>query len=96
MVDLEGERDAAEDAEDAAERDKIAKERRFDAKRKRILFLENLLRELDTLVFLELITIYHLEYVGLPSNATTGSVLTSAAAAPSSGSSSAPSSMSAS
>jgi hypothetical protein len=52
-----------EAAEDAAERATLAKERRFDAKRKRILFLENLLRELDTLVFLELITIYHLEYV---------------------------------
>ncbi|KAF2704973.1 DUF1746-domain-containing protein [Pleomassaria siparia CBS 279.74] len=50
-----------DDGEDALERERVAKERRVDAKRKRILFLEHLLRELDTLVFLELITIYHLD-----------------------------------
>jgi hypothetical protein len=72
VIDVEEDSDGAEDA---AEREKIAKERRFDAKRKRILFLENLLRELDTLVFLEFITIYHLEYVCLLVRAIHGSIL---------------------
>ncbi len=63
IADVEVE-DDYDTAEDAAAREQIAKERRVDAKRKRILFLEHLLRELDTLVFVELITIYHLEYVG--------------------------------
>ena len=38
------------------------KERRLDAKRKRVVFLDQLLRELDTLVFLELVALYYLEY----------------------------------
>ncbi|KAF2681233.1 DUF1746-domain-containing protein [Lentithecium fluviatile CBS 122367] len=45
----------------AAEREKQVKERRKDAKRKRVVFLDHLLRELDTLVFLELITLYHMD-----------------------------------
>lgn len=52
-----------DEEEDAAQREQRAKERRLDAKRKRVTFLEHLLRELDTLVFLELITLYHLECV---------------------------------
>lgn len=47
---------------DATQREQRAKERRLDAKRKRVVFLDHLLRELDTLVFLELIILYHLEY----------------------------------
>lgn len=49
--------------EDALKREQRAKERRLDAKRKRLIFLEHLLRELDMVVFLEFITLYHLEYV---------------------------------
>ena len=49
--------------EDAALREQRVKERRIDAKRKRVVFLDHLLRELDTLTFLELIALYHLEYV---------------------------------
>lgn len=79
-----------DDLEDAAQRAQRAKERRVDAKRKRVIFLDHLLRELDTLVFLELITLYHLEYAGDP--AASHALITSLAA-PSSGSSSAPSSM---
>ena len=56
--------DTVEDiGDDEAVREQIAKERRADAKKKRVAFLDHLLRELDTLVFLELITLYHLEYV---------------------------------
>jgi hypothetical protein len=58
----EDERERIDEEEEAAEREKLVKERRVDAKRKRIVFLDHLLRELDTLVFLELITLYHLEY----------------------------------
>lgn len=58
----EVELDSGDDGEEeAAEREKRVKERRVDAKRKRVVFLDHLLRELDTLVFLELITLYHLE-----------------------------------
>lgn len=46
-----------------AQQEQRAKERRLDAKRKRVVFLDHLLRELDTLVFLELIALYHLEYI---------------------------------
>lgn len=46
-----------------AQQEQRAKERRLDAKRKRVVFLDHLLRELDTLVFLELITLYYLEYI---------------------------------
>jgi hypothetical protein len=49
--------------EDEAQREQRFKERRLDAKRKRVNLLDHLLRELDTLVFVELITLYHLEYV---------------------------------
>ncbi|PVI00738.1 DUF1746-domain-containing protein [Periconia macrospinosa] len=52
------------DPDDAAEmeyRIQIKKERRLDAKRKRIGCLEQLLRELDGLVYLELITLYYLD-----------------------------------
>jgi len=53
--------DEMDDEMEAAEQEKFLKERRVDAKRKRVKFLDHLLRELDTLVFLELITLYHLE-----------------------------------
>jgi hypothetical protein len=51
-----------DEEEEAAAREKVVKARRVDAKRKRVVFLDHLLRELDTLVFLELITLYHMEY----------------------------------
>ncbi|KAJ4357265.1 uncharacterized protein N0V89_001840 [Didymosphaeria variabile] len=47
--------------EEIAQREQRVKERRLDAKRKRVVFLDHLLRELDTLVFFELITLYHLD-----------------------------------
>ncbi|CAI6336153.1 unnamed protein product [Periconia digitata] len=50
-----------DDDDDAEYYVQIRKERRLDAKRKRIVFLEQLLRELDGLVFLELITLYYLD-----------------------------------
>ncbi|KAF2279394.1 DUF1746-domain-containing protein [Westerdykella ornata] len=56
--------EAAIDAEgdvEAAARVQRSKERRMDAKKKRVMFLDNLLRELDSLVFVELITIYYLD-----------------------------------
>ncbi|KAL1612027.1 hypothetical protein SLS60_000250 [Paraconiothyrium brasiliense] len=53
---------AIDPEEELAQREQRVKERRLDAKRKRVVFLDHLLRELDTLVFLELITLYHLEY----------------------------------
>lgn len=45
--------------EEARERKQRAKERRLDAKRKRVIFLDHLLRELDIVVFLEFITLYY-------------------------------------
>jgi hypothetical protein len=45
-------------------RDQLVKERRLDAKRKRIRMLMELLRELDMMVYMQLITVYHLEYGG--------------------------------
>lgn len=51
----------AEEAEDAREIEKLAKERRLDAKRKRIRMLNELLRDLDMVVYMELITLYHLD-----------------------------------
>jgi hypothetical protein len=50
-----------EEAEER-EKEKEVKQRRLDAKRKRIQMLGELLRELDMVVYLELITLYHLEY----------------------------------
>lgn len=47
--------------EDARQRIKYAKERRIDAKRKRIRMLGDLLRELDLVVYMELLALYHLE-----------------------------------
>ncbi|KAF2132178.1 DUF1746-domain-containing protein [Dothidotthia symphoricarpi CBS 119687] len=47
--------------EDAREKEKISKERRLDAKRKRIRLLNELLRELDLVVYMELITLYYLD-----------------------------------
>lgn len=64
--------DRTDDIEDidpeevAHERAKDAKERRLDAKRKRIRMLGDLLRELDLVVYMELLVLYHLEYA-LPS-----------------------------
>lgn len=50
------------DPEEAArKREQRVKERRIDAKRKRVIFLDHLLRELDIVVFLEFITLYHLD-----------------------------------
>lgn len=59
----DGDTQHVEPGEDAAQREQRVKERRLDAKRKRVVFLDHLLRELDALVFLELIALYHLEYV---------------------------------
>jgi hypothetical protein len=42
-------------------KDQLVKERRLDAKRKRIRMLNELLRELDLVVYMQLITVYHLE-----------------------------------
>ncbi|KAF2034329.1 DUF1746-domain-containing protein [Setomelanomma holmii] len=42
-------------------KDQLVKERRLDAKRKRIRMLNDLLRELDLVVYMELITIYHFD-----------------------------------
>ena len=50
----------------AREHAKAVKERRLDAKRKRIRMLGDLLRELDLVVYMELLALYHLEYA-LPS-----------------------------
>jgi hypothetical protein len=52
-----------DDAREALAREQSAKERRWDAKRKRVEFLDDLLRELDALVFVELVTIYYCEHV---------------------------------
>jgi hypothetical protein len=56
--------DALAHFEEAEERDreKQVKQRRLEAKRKRIQMLGELLRDLDMVVYLELITLYHLEY----------------------------------
>jgi hypothetical protein len=81
--------------EDPVEQEKFLKERRIDAKRKRVKYLDHLLRELDTLVFLELITLYHLEYDHPLLHITSHEMLI-VPAAPSSGSRSAPSSTAAS
>jgi len=43
-------------------KNQLVKERRLDAKRKRIRMLNDLLRELDLVVYMQLITVYHLEY----------------------------------
>ncbi|KAF2877243.1 hypothetical protein BDV95DRAFT_480721 [Massariosphaeria phaeospora] len=53
--------DEIDEEDEVHARDKIAKTRRVDAKRKRVLFLDLLLRELDYLVFLELVTLYYLD-----------------------------------
>ncbi|KAJ4990448.1 hypothetical protein SVAN01_04110 [Stagonosporopsis vannaccii] len=45
----------------ARERSKDAKERRLDAKRKRIRMLGDLLRELDLVVYMELLALYNLD-----------------------------------
>lgn len=50
------------DVEDEQEQRKWIKERRLDAKRKRIRMLNELLRELDMMVYMQLITLYYLEY----------------------------------
>jgi hypothetical protein len=45
------------------------RQRRLDAKRKRIGFLDALLRDLDALVFGELLALYYLEHVDPQSRA---------------------------
>ena len=63
--------DRIDDVEDidpeeiAREHTKAVKERRLDAKRKRIRMLGDLLRELDLVVYMELLALYHLEYASL-------------------------------
>ncbi|KAF1914040.1 hypothetical protein BDU57DRAFT_331355 [Ampelomyces quisqualis] len=50
------------DAQEAPRlQDQWARERRLDAKRKRIRMLNELLRELDLVVYMQLITVYHLD-----------------------------------
>ncbi|KAF5851077.1 hypothetical protein GGP41_010683 [Bipolaris sorokiniana] len=49
------------DAAEEREREKQVQQRRMDAKRKRIQMLGELLRDLDMVVYLELITLYHLD-----------------------------------
>lgn len=44
---------------------KAVTERRLDAKRKRIRMLGDLLRELDLVVYMELLALYHMEYASL-------------------------------
>jgi hypothetical protein len=61
LADLEDALARFEEAEQR-EKDKATKQRRLDAKRKRIQMLGELLRDLDMVVYLELITLYHLEY----------------------------------
>lgn len=61
IVDLDLDMDMDEEA-DELERAKLVKERRLDAKRKRIRMLNELLRDLDMVVYMELITLYYLEY----------------------------------
>lgn len=60
LADLEDAIARLEEAEER-EREKQVKQRRLDAKRKRIQMLGELLRDLDMVVYLELITLYHLE-----------------------------------
>jgi hypothetical protein len=61
-----GAEDAMVDGSDEEEmqrlKDQLVKERRLDAKRKRIRMLNELLRELDLVVYMQLITVYYLEY----------------------------------
>jgi hypothetical protein len=64
-------------------KEKLARERRLDAKRKRIRMLNDVLRDIDLAVYMELITVYYLECetaVSAPN-----ARLTAAAAARSSG-----------
>lgn len=49
----------------AREHANTVKERRLDAKRKRVRMLGDLLRELDLVVYMELLALYHLEYAFL-------------------------------
>jgi hypothetical protein len=84
---------------DAEERqrlgEQLARERRLDAKRKRIRMLNELLRELDLTVYMQLITVYYLEYAHPPpalAPSCNNTALIPSAAAPSSGWRSKPSS----
>lgn len=67
VVNIEGIEDIADIDPEAAAREfaNHVKERRLDAKRKRIRMLGDLLRELDLVVYMELLALYHLEYVCL-------------------------------
>ncbi|RMZ72272.1 DSC E3 ubiquitin ligase complex subunit 4 [Pyrenophora seminiperda CCB06] len=60
LADLE-EAIARLEEEEQREKEKYAKQTRLDAKRKRIQMLGELLRDLDMVVYLELITLYHLD-----------------------------------
>ncbi|KAH9868788.1 hypothetical protein J1614_007862, partial [Plenodomus biglobosus] len=55
------EHDGFDDEQEERQRQQFARERRLDAKRKRIRMLNELLREADMLVYMELITVYHLD-----------------------------------
>ena len=61
---VDPEEDLVEIDEEEVQRlkDQLFKERRLDAKRKRIRMLNELLRELDLVVYMQLITVYHFEY----------------------------------
>jgi hypothetical protein len=61
IVDMDMDMDIDDEA-DEREKEKLVRERRLDAKRKRIRMLNELLRDLDMVVYMELITLYYLEY----------------------------------
>jgi hypothetical protein len=62
LADPEDVIDEVDEEEKQRLKDQLVKERRLDAKRKRIRMLNDLLRELDLVVYMQLITVYHLEY----------------------------------
>lgn len=55
-----------DEEEEMRDRERLVKERRVDARRKRIRLLNDLLRDLDMVVYMELITLYYFEYVCMP------------------------------
>lgn len=57
----EWENDDDEQEEAAHERDRYVKERRVDARRKRIRLLNELLRDVDMVIYMELMTVYYLD-----------------------------------
>ncbi|KAI8938725.1 hypothetical protein NX059_004593 [Plenodomus lindquistii] len=61
QADLEDVFRRVDDEEAERKRQKAAKERRLDATRKRIRMLNELLRDVDMVVYMELMTVYHLD-----------------------------------